>query len=164
MSNQSASGITGLRSRLASSHPKFAEADAFERQIDNECMRLRARLREARKKLGVDQSSLAERMQVGQPVISRIENGTGDIGVKTLYRYADALGLSLTFDIRLEEDRAPSAQLTPPPVDVLERALEALETRANALQGAKEALDKADEAVKAAVNDVRHQMAIASDG
>lgn len=114
MSDQGTKGIATLRARLADSHPRFAEADAFERELEHACMLIRGTLRAARKSLGIDQSSLAEKMQVGQPMISRIENGTGDIGMKTLYRYVNALGLALVVDVRTSADptQTPSPGLT----------------------------------------------------
>lgn len=113
MSTENAKGIAGLRAKLADRHAKFAVADAFEHEIEDACLRLRGNLKAARKKLKVEQATLAEKMQVGQPMISRIENGTGDIGIKTLYRYVNALGLSLTVDIHMIDGGKQTSPLEP---------------------------------------------------
>ena len=110
MANQNTKGVAGLRAKLADSHPKFAAADAFEHAIEDACMRLRGNLTAARNKLGFTQSSLADKMQVGQPVISRIESNTGDIGIKTLYRYVNALGLALVVDIQMTDESTQTPQ------------------------------------------------------
>jgi transcriptional regulator with XRE-family HTH domain len=102
--------VARLRAGLADQHPEFAAAEVFERDIERECLELRARLKAARRALGIDQAVVAARMQVGQPMISRIENGTGDIGIKTLYRYASALGLQLCVGVR--EDAVSKAAVS----------------------------------------------------
>jgi transcriptional regulator with XRE-family HTH domain len=122
-----ATGITGIRAKLAENNPKFAKADSFEQNLERLLVQLRDRLKEARIKRGVGQSELASRMQVGQPLISRIENGVGDIGLKTLYRYAGALDLTLTID--LDEKDAPGVMSPYPAVtDAIKDALKALES------------------------------------
>jgi transcriptional regulator with XRE-family HTH domain len=70
-------GLTALRETLA---------EAF-------CSNLRKELREKRKSVGIDQEKLGRRLNLSQSAISKIEGGRGDIGVKTLHRYARALGL-----------------------------------------------------------------------
>ena len=141
MSDHTSTGIAALRGRLAARHPKFAAADSFEQDIENACTRLRSSLKAARKKLAIDQSVLAERMQVGQPMISRIETGTGDIGLKTLYRYAKALGLTLAVDLQAkapEDVHAPT--LEPAAAIAVEEALESVDKAREALVAASEHL------------------------
>lgn len=59
-----------------------------------------AALREIREALGINQSDLAERMEVAQPAISKIE-GRSDMKLSTLRNYIEALGgrLELTFQM-----------------------------------------------------------------
>lgn len=134
MTNRKAGGVEKLRATLAAAHPEFAAADAFERRIEDACSSVRSDLKAARKRLGIDQSALAEKMQVGQPVISRIENGTGDVGLKTLHRYVNALGLALTVEIKIAEDGRRTLALDATATAVVERALEDVDRARESLQ------------------------------
>lgn len=44
------------------------------------------------REVGVTQHQLAERLEISDPRMSQIVNGTGNLTVKTLARIADALG------------------------------------------------------------------------
>ena len=52
-------------------------------------------IREIRKKNGLNQIELAERVNVGQSAISQIENGQRTPSVKLLYKMAQALKVSV---------------------------------------------------------------------
>jgi transcriptional regulator with XRE-family HTH domain len=86
-------GIRALQSQLAEENPRYADAVALEDHAENFCRAVRDDLRDRRKELGLDQSEVAERLDLTQSAVSKIESGDGDIGLKTLFRYAHALGL-----------------------------------------------------------------------
>jgi transcriptional regulator with XRE-family HTH domain len=94
-----ADGINTVRERLAARHPNFATAVEKERRVDAMCQALRGELRDQRRKAGLDQAELAALLDVTQSAISKLESGSSDIGVKTLFRYAEALGLRLEFSM-----------------------------------------------------------------
>lgn len=54
----------------------------------------------ARVNAGITQAELAMRLGVSQPAVAKIESGR-NVGIKTLKRYAKAMGYSLTFDLEL---------------------------------------------------------------
>lgn len=85
-------GFRAMRKRLAQENPGFAEAERLEAEADEFCGSIRGKLRRCRKIEGIDQKELGEVMQLTQSAVSRIENGTGDIGLKSVYRFARALG------------------------------------------------------------------------
>jgi transcriptional regulator with XRE-family HTH domain len=91
--SKAVAGVRALRRRLAETIPAYQEAVARETDAEAFCRELRASLRDQRKGLGIDQRTLAERLDMTQSAVSKIENGEGDFGVKTLFRYAQALGL-----------------------------------------------------------------------
>lgn len=82
-----------LRERLAQGRPQFAAAVEKEQRVEQFCQNIRAQLREQRERFGLEQSAVAAKLEIGQPAVSRLENGSGDIGLKTLFRYADAIGV-----------------------------------------------------------------------
>ena len=83
-------GVKALRDRLQELAPPGAlEADE---NADVFCQAVRLNLRTLRKQCQVDQSELAKRLDMTQSAVSKIEGGTGDLGLKTLYRYVEALG------------------------------------------------------------------------
>jgi len=61
------------------------------------------RLKELRKISGITQAEMAERLQVGQASVSKIEN-RGDIQISTLRSYVEALGASLRIDAAFPDD------------------------------------------------------------
>jgi transcriptional regulator with XRE-family HTH domain len=87
------SGASSLRLRLAQDRPGFSAAVEMEERVEAFCQDIRSQLKQRREKLSLDQSSVAAKLEVSQSAISKIENGSGDIGLKTLFRYADALGV-----------------------------------------------------------------------
>lgn len=86
-------GIRALRDRLAKESPGYALAVAFEREAEAFCQSVRGELRKRRKARSLDQRDLGELVGLTQSAISRIERSEGDIGLKSIYRYARALGL-----------------------------------------------------------------------
>lgn len=58
----------------------------------------------ARKRAGLTQTELAQRMGTTQPAVTRMESGKVQPSLRTLRRLAEATGSKLT--IRLEPDRA----------------------------------------------------------
>ena len=85
--------INRLRKTLTNDYPDFGLADSVEREAEEFCGKIRRDLRDKRKLMHVDQATLAQKMNLSQSSISKIEHGKGDIGVKTLHRYSSALGL-----------------------------------------------------------------------
>ena len=52
-------------------------------------------LYKARKKAGLTQAQLANKMKVSQPLVARLEKGDGNISCDTLLRYSSACGCRL---------------------------------------------------------------------
>ena len=75
----------GLVERLETSYPDF-EVGAL--------------LRLAREDAGLTQAQLAERLGTKKSAISRIENHAGDIRLSTLRRYARAVGLAISVELK----------------------------------------------------------------
>jgi transcriptional regulator with XRE-family HTH domain len=86
-------GLIALRETLAQDNPPFRLALATEADAEEFCANVRKELRYKRKSLKIDQKEMGRRLNLNQSAISKIESGQGDIGVKTLHRYANALGL-----------------------------------------------------------------------
>lgn len=124
-------GIRMLRDSLAADIPAFAEAVATRRRADSQVADLRRQLRDRRIAMNLDQQAMADRMGVSQSAISKIENGTGDLGYRTIYRYAAALGVEpvLGFSdenwIFAEEQPAEAQQVLI--AGILERARQRME-------------------------------------
>ena len=89
-----------LTKDIAGKNPQFAEALEQEREHYAYCRQLRERLRELREAAGVSQAELAKRMDMTQAAVSKIETGSGDIGMTTVSRYCAALNVQprLSFD------------------------------------------------------------------
>lgn len=90
-------GVRAMRGRLARTIPGYEHAVEAEDHAERFCRELRQSLRDLRKKMGLDQKTLAERLDMTQSAVSKMENGEGDFGVKTLFRFAHALGLQPVF-------------------------------------------------------------------
>src|SRR5689334_6752141 len=60
-------------------------------------------LRKIRDLLGVNQRELAERMRIGQTVLSRLEQ-SADMLVSCLVQYLEALGVSVQVSLKLDSD------------------------------------------------------------
>lgn len=86
-------GIRALRSQLAEENPAFGDAVALADEAESFCRVVRGNLREQRKARGLDQSAVARLLDMTQSAVSKIESGEGDIGMKTVFRYAHALSL-----------------------------------------------------------------------
>jgi transcriptional regulator with XRE-family HTH domain len=86
-------GIRALRDRLAQDSAAYAEAVAFEREAEAFCQSIRGELRRRRRLKKLDQQELGALIGLTQSAVSRIERNEGDIGLKSIYRYARALGL-----------------------------------------------------------------------
>jgi transcriptional regulator with XRE-family HTH domain len=84
-------GLRAFRDRLAAEIPEFRQAVDAEAEAEAFCRSMREQLRGLRKDLRVDQAALGQVIGLTQSAVSRIERGTGDIGLKTLFRYARAL-------------------------------------------------------------------------
>ncbi len=93
---------------LAVEVPGYAKTLAAEREteasVDAQCKAIRAMFAESARAKGLTQGELAARMGVMQPAINKIENGDGDIGIKTLLRYAAALEDELSVGFSEPED------------------------------------------------------------
>jgi len=73
--------------------PGFREAAERRRDIVR-------RLADARRGLGLSQTTVAARMQTSQSVVARIESGDLDVRLSTLHRYAAAVGHELVVELR----------------------------------------------------------------
>ena len=85
--------VDSLRERLAKKFPEYAEAVESEREAEEFCLAIRQELRRRRKQKKLDQAEMAELMDLTQSAVSKLERGRGDIGLKSIYRYAATLGL-----------------------------------------------------------------------
>ena len=83
--------MDGLRAR----DPAMAEVSQLDQNAETTAMALREVLREARKASGLTMQQMADRLHITQPTVSAIENGDGNLGVKTLARYLGALDMDL---------------------------------------------------------------------
>jgi transcriptional regulator with XRE-family HTH domain len=86
-------GIRALRSQLIEGNPAYAAAVDLENSAESFCRDVRNNLREQRKGLGLDQKAVGDLLDLTQSAVSKIESGEGDLGLKTVFRYAHALGL-----------------------------------------------------------------------
>lgn len=82
-----------LVAALAAQDEGFAEAFDSERAMLGMCDTVRRQLVEMRKAAGLRQEEIAERLGMSQSAVSRMERGTGDIGLTTIARYAAAIGV-----------------------------------------------------------------------
>jgi transcriptional regulator with XRE-family HTH domain len=117
-------GIRAMRERLADAHQSFRAAVDDEAEAERFCQSLRDDLRTLRVKRELDQSSLAKELGMTQSAVSKLEKSAGDIGLKTVFRYARALGLrpvcvfvpsaeQLIKEAPQSQDRAGPAGITP---------------------------------------------------
>jgi transcriptional regulator with XRE-family HTH domain len=86
-------GLETIREELRKADGDFAAAEAAVRDAVAFCMSVRGELRRRRNKLALDQSQVGQKLNLSQSAVSKIENGRGDIGLLTVYEYADAVGL-----------------------------------------------------------------------
>lgn len=73
------------------------ERDQFDR--DAEAFILAERLKEERKKAGLTQAQLAEKIGTKKSYISRIENGRADVQLSTLFKIFQGLGKRVSIAI-----------------------------------------------------------------
>jgi transcriptional regulator with XRE-family HTH domain len=85
--------IRDMRAQLAEHNPAYAAAMDLENEAEGFCRDVRAALREQRKAQDLDQAEVAALLDMTQSAVSKIETGEGDLGLKTVFRYARALGL-----------------------------------------------------------------------
>lgn len=64
-------------------------------EVTRQRMAIAQELYSARKKAGLTQAELAEKMKVSQPMVARLERGRGNVSCDTLLRYAAACGCTL---------------------------------------------------------------------
>jgi transcriptional regulator with XRE-family HTH domain len=91
--SDAAAGVRVMRDRLARQSPEFKVAVDLEEEAENFCREIRDDLRQHRRLKGLDQGAIGKRLDMSQSAISKIETAEGDVGVKTIFRYARALGL-----------------------------------------------------------------------
>lgn len=77
--------------------PGTPERDQFDR--DAEAFILAERLKEERKKAGLTQAQLAEKIGTKKSYISRIENGRADVQLSTLFKIFQGLGKRVSIAI-----------------------------------------------------------------
>ncbi|MGH7042968.1 MAG: helix-turn-helix domain-containing protein [Acetobacteraceae bacterium] len=129
-------GLATMRDVLRHEVPGFGEAEAQARDADAFAAAVRADLRAHRRALGLDQTAFGARLGLSQSAISKIETGSGELGLGTVARYAEALGCRPVLLLRRtagegSEDRAAPGQaagtlmasLTPLAVDALQDEL-----------------------------------------
>lgn len=91
-SPKAVAGIRQLRETLEKDNPAFQTAVAAGRQTNAFVQSVRADLAAHRKAAELDQEDVGRKLDLGQPAISKIENGQGDLSLKTLHRFAEAIG------------------------------------------------------------------------
>ena len=74
-----------------------ATRDEFDRETEAFC--LAQTLREERKRAGLTQQELAEKIGTKKTYISRLENGKADIQLSTLFRIFEGLGKRVSLTI-----------------------------------------------------------------
>lgn len=74
---------------------------------------LMKRLIEYRRKAGIKQTEVAEKMNVGQPSVSELERSNASPMLSTLTRYAKAVGLSVDVTISFPEDGSSEREAVP---------------------------------------------------
>jgi len=81
-----------------------SSVDAHKRRMLNEVRSYR--LKELREALQITQVELAERLNVSQNRVSRIEHGDIERSqIDTLRRYVEAIGGTLIIEVRIENDK-----------------------------------------------------------
>ncbi|HEY5305658.1 MAG TPA: helix-turn-helix transcriptional regulator [Pseudolabrys sp.] len=86
-------GLAKMRSVLRESIPAFAAAENSAQGAEHFCHSVRQDLQRRRKAQRVGQADVGVRLGLSQSAVSKIETGKGDLSLKTLYLYAEALGL-----------------------------------------------------------------------
>jgi len=80
--------------RITDLHKEWLKDDEYKQEYDKleTEFNLARVLIEAREKSGLSQSEMAKRMHTKQSVVARLESADGNPTIKTLSRYAEALG------------------------------------------------------------------------
>ena len=81
--------LSALRERLALADPGFSDAARVEQDAEAFCQNIRDDLKRYRLDKGFHQRDLARLLDLSQSAISKVENGKGDLSLKTLYRLSD---------------------------------------------------------------------------
>lgn len=81
--------------RLRERNRAMADVSRLDACGDTTASALRGVLREARTASGLTMQQMADRLHVSQSTVSAIENGSGNLGLKTIARYLDALNVNL---------------------------------------------------------------------
>ena len=84
------------RRKTGADAPHMAKALRQEEAYLEFCDKVRTELKHMREDMGVKQSEVAAALQMSQPAVSNLENGEGDIGLISIFRYAEALGMQPT--------------------------------------------------------------------
>lgn len=94
-----AMGCTPLEDLIAEDfgQPGTPERDEFDREA--EAFILAERLKEERKKAGLTQQQLADKIGTKKSYISRIENGKSDVQLSTLFKIFQGLGKRVSVTI-----------------------------------------------------------------
>jgi DNA-binding XRE family transcriptional regulator len=103
--SKAVAGIQALRDRLSKSSPGFAKASDAEARMEAFCASVRNDLQLRRRNKNLNQEEVAGRLNLTQSAISKIEAGDGDIGLRTIYRYAGAIGLRPIVTFTPDEER-----------------------------------------------------------
>lgn len=96
MSDNKPLSLDQFAARLGNDVPGFAHALRSERANQAFCSRIRGDLKQLRQEMDVTQKDLADRLETSQSAVSKMESGEGDIGLMTVFRYAEALGMQPT--------------------------------------------------------------------
>ena len=99
MSNRSNEWHEQLRASVMNDPEGRAEYEAFSAQLD-----LADKMRKLRKKAGLTQDDIAEKMHTSKPAVARLEaaggKGRHSPSIGTLARYASALGYRLEINLK----------------------------------------------------------------
>lgn len=87
--------------RITDLHKEWLKDDEYKREYNKleAEFNLAKVLIQAREKSGLSQSEIAKRMNTKQSVVARLESADGNPTIKTLSRYAEALGGHLEISI-----------------------------------------------------------------
>jgi ribosome-binding protein aMBF1 (putative translation factor) len=93
---------------------KLASDDGLAQRVEAALaeMRVEQDLAARRAALGMTQTELARRMRVSQPFVATLESGrVKNLELRTLHRWAAALGTRLTVEVSAESSRPPRSKL-----------------------------------------------------
>ena len=87
--------------KITDLHKEWLKDDEYQQEYDKFAAEfsLAKVLIQAREKSGLSQSEIAKRMNTKQSVVARLESANGNPMIKTLSRYAEALGGHLEISI-----------------------------------------------------------------